>query len=103
MKKRILKQSLNILVIVICYRYDVIGLVWGMLALNFVAYYINSYFSKLIINYGFFEQIKDLTVPVVLTFIVIIILYSLSLLIEENITKLIILPIIGVLFVKLYQ
>ncbi|HWY10350.1 MAG TPA: lipopolysaccharide biosynthesis protein [Bacteroidia bacterium] len=98
LKLEILKQSLNILVIIICYRYDVTGLVWGMIALNFVGYYINTYFTKIIIDYGFREQIKDLLIPIALTAMLIVIMYGLSYLIKGQLVQLIVLPIMGAVF-----
>ena len=98
LKLEILKQSLNILVIVICYRYDVIGLVWGMIVLNIVAYYINSYFTKVIINYGFLEQLKDLMVPIALTAMLILVMYGLSYFVKGDLAQLIVLPVTGAVF-----
>lgn len=60
LKLEIIKQSLNIAMIVICYRWGVLGLVWGSVVLNFICFYINSYFSKSLINYSTWSQIKDL-------------------------------------------
>jgi len=98
LKLEVLKQGLNVIVILVCYKFDVIGLVIGLLILNIVSFFINSFFSKKIINYGSIEQIKDLMVFILLTGTLILLLYGLSFIFKQNLLKLIILPLIGSAF-----
>lgn len=60
LKLEIIKQFLNVVMIVICFRWGVYGLVWGSVALNVVCYYLNAFYSKKMIGYGIRDQLKDL-------------------------------------------
>lgn len=57
---QILKKSLTIIAILISYQWGIIGLLYGQLVLAIFSVYLYSYFSNLLITYGFFEQLKDI-------------------------------------------
>lgn len=62
LKLEVFKQILNIVMIIICYKWGVIGLVWGSVVLNFVCYYLNSFFSKKLLSYSFLDQLQDISI-----------------------------------------
>lgn len=41
----------------------ILGLLWAMVFTNLIGFFINSYYSKELINYSSFQQIKDI-VPI---------------------------------------
>ncbi|MFZ2322080.1 MAG: lipopolysaccharide biosynthesis protein [Ignavibacteriaceae bacterium] len=60
LKLEIIKKILALPVIIIGIYYGIISLILGMLFLNIVSYYLNSYWSGKLINYSFINQIKDI-------------------------------------------
>jgi teichuronic acid exporter len=60
LKLEIIKKILAIPVIIVGIVYGIIELILGMIVLNFIAYYLNSYWSGKLIGYPFKEQVKDI-------------------------------------------
>lgn len=96
LRLEIIKQALNVLMIVICYRWGVYGLVWGSVALNAVCYYINSFYSKSIVGYGIKDQMADLFTIGLVSFSMMLILFVANQLIQTDLLKLIVLPVLGI-------
>ncbi len=94
-KLEVIKQVLNVSMILICYKWGVIGLVWGSVVLNFVCYYINSFFSKILVNYSFFSQIKDLFPFAFIATITLILLLLIKTILINLFIQLLCLPLIG--------
>ena len=97
-KLEIVKQVLNITMIIICYKWGVIGLVWGSVVLNFICYYLNSFFSKMLVSYSLFNQLKDLLPFSLISTLIVILLYFVNSILRDQLLQLIISPIIGILF-----
>lgn len=95
LKLEVVKQCLNILMIVICYRWGVMGLVWGSVILNFICYYLNAAFSKTLINYSFLDQLKDIFSFTLMSMLIFGSLLGLNLLITNPYIYLVVAPIIG--------
>jgi teichuronic acid exporter len=95
LKLEIIKQLLNVTMILICFRWGVYGLVWGSVALNVVCYYINSFYSKVIVGYGIMNQVADLFSISVLSFVMMAILFGVSLVLPNDLLRLCILPVLG--------
>jgi O-antigen/teichoic acid export membrane protein len=53
-----IKNALRILSIVIMYRYGVLYIILGEILVSVIALFINAYYSKKLIDYGLFKQIK---------------------------------------------
>lgn len=96
-KIEVIKQVLNISMIIICYKWGVIGLVWGSVVLNFVCYYINSFFSKILVNYSFIAQLKDLIPYALISTITLSLLILIKQFIANQYIELICLPLSGII------
>jgi teichuronic acid exporter len=66
LKLEIVKKILAVPVIIAGIVYGIIELILGMIALNFIAYYLNSYWSGKLIGYSFKEQVKDIMPSLIL-------------------------------------
>ena len=95
LKLEVIKQVFNILMIVICFRWGVIGLVWGSVAINVLCYYLNSFFSKTLIDYGTKDQLKDLAVFALMSVFIIVIMLLVGQLIHNQLLRLFLIPIAG--------
>ncbi len=93
----IFKQILNVLMIVVSFKWGVIGLVWGSVMLNFVCYYLNSFFSKSLVNYSFINQVRDLLPLACFSIITLLALFVIKTIITNLNIQLVILPFVGVL------
>ncbi|MES2132271.1 MAG: lipopolysaccharide biosynthesis protein [Bacteroidota bacterium] len=98
LKLEVIKQFFTVLTIVVFFRWGVYGLVWGLIALSIVCYYINTFYSKRLLDYGIIDQIKDLLVFIFMNGLMLLFLLGLKYIITNNMFQLIILPPVGVLF-----
>lgn len=69
-KLQIIKQVLEIIMIIICFRWGIYGLVLGEIILNLISLYINTYYSKKFLNFGLFAQLKELIIFVILSLVI---------------------------------
>ncbi len=95
LKLEIIKQILNVTMIIICYRWGVEGLVWGSVALNAVCYYLNAFYSKFIIGYGIKDQLIDLLHPGLVCAFTLIILLSVLKFVHNDWILLFLIPVLG--------
>ncbi|MDK0647977.1 oligosaccharide flippase family protein [Clostridium perfringens] len=94
--KKIIGVSLCIMAIVS--GWGIIGLIWMLAISSFISFIINSYYSKDIINYSTFDQIKDISLMFLITILMFTITYfSGEILLCPNIIKLIVQICIGIL------
>jgi len=56
----LIKNSLKILNLIIMYRYGVYFIIIGEVVVSFLSFFVNSYYSKKIVDYGAFDQLKDI-------------------------------------------
>jgi teichuronic acid exporter len=77
LRLEIIKKCLVVLNISIAYRYGVEAIVYGMIFTSFTALAINTNYTKKMINYGLFQQIRDVignAVSAIVLFIALIIM-----------------------------
>ena len=60
LKLEIVKKSIIVVGIIISYRFGVIGLVWSSVICNYLALFINTYYSADMINYSSKQQFLDM-------------------------------------------
>jgi len=95
LRLEIIKKALILLTLLITYSYGIKIMIIGQIITSIIALYINTHYSKKMIDYGFINQIKDLF-PFFITAVImgIIIHFSIKF-IDYNILKLITASIIG--------
>ena len=85
------------IVISISIQWGVLFLVVGQVVISFIAYYINSYYSGLFINYGLWEQVKDVFPYAIFSSVTGLIIWGVSLFYDNgNILMLILQLITGI-------
>ncbi|MCB0460432.1 MAG: lipopolysaccharide biosynthesis protein [Flavobacteriaceae bacterium] len=60
-KLSLLKNALRVLNIIVMYRFGVLYIIIGEIIFSVLALIINTYYTKRIINYGMFDQLKDIS------------------------------------------
>jgi teichuronic acid exporter len=98
LKVGIIVQILTLLSILLSYRFGIIGMMWGLLILDVICFYIHTIYTKIIINYGFVKQIKDMLKYIIMTASMSIILVFIRSFLSSDVKILIILPAVGVLY-----
>lgn len=100
LKLEIIKKSISLIIIaiVLIFRLGIIYLLWGMVLNSYISYFINTYYTKELINYPIKEQLKDI-IPYFMNSIVMggIVYISRFILTLNNINTIIIQSIIGVI------
>ena len=79
LKLEIIKKTMAIPVIIMGIIYGIEIMIVGMIISSFISYYINSYWSGKMINYSFYEQVKDLAPIFIIAVIINVIVYAASL------------------------
>ena len=67
LRLEIYKKILIIFLILITFKFGVLGLVWSSVFSSFIAMYINTYYSNKYISYKYLEQLKDMIKPLSLS------------------------------------
>lgn len=96
----IVKKIIGLLsiAIVLFFKLGIIGLLWAAVLISYIAYFINSYYSSELLSYSTREQIKDIAPAFIAAVLMAIVVYlSGAILPDNNLVKLIIQIIIGVL------
>jgi len=103
LKLEIYKKIIIIFLILITFRFGVIGLVWSSVFSSLIGMYINTYYSNKFISYKYLEQIKDMIKPLILSvlasLISILLIYFLR---EANIYLQIIIALFGATLTYLF-
>jgi teichuronic acid exporter len=96
LRLEVIKQVLNVGMILICYRWGVNGLVWGLVGLNVVCYYLNSFYSKAIIGYGIRDQAADLGFMGLLSGLMLLLLVFVLHMVHNEMLLLFLIPLLGI-------
>lgn len=95
LKLEIIKKILGVLILVISIKYGVYMIAVGVLLSGVFASFINGFPNKKLLNYGYLEQIRDIVPSLLLSIIMGIIIYPITLLNLSEILTIIIQIILG--------
>lgn len=70
LRLEIIKKILITIAIVVSLKFGIMGLIWSQVVTNFLAFFINSYYSGKYINYSALGQLKDILPPIILASLV---------------------------------
>lgn len=59
LKNMIIRRICSLIIMAMTLPFGIVCYLWGMVAMSYISLYVNSYYSKRIINYGIFEQMRD--------------------------------------------
>ena len=94
----IIKQILNIVVIYLCYKSGIYGLLVGAVCLNIFCLYLNSFYTKSLIGYSFLDLLKDLAATFFASLLTVAFIQALFLFISNQYIQLSIFPVLGLVF-----
>lgn len=60
LRLEIIKKILTIVNIVITWRWGITAIIYGMIACSLIAYYLNTYYVRILIRYSLLEQLRDI-------------------------------------------
>lgn len=95
----IIKKVIGLIsiIIVLFFKLGIIGLLWAAVATSFIAYFINSYYSAEMLSYSTMDQIKDITPAFIASVLMMIVVYFSGIILpNNNLIKLIVQTIIGI-------
>ena len=93
----LIKNSFRILNIILMYKYGVIYIIYGEMVVSLIALFINTHYTKRFIDYGVFNQLKDLSTILIISIIIVLLGNIISMLIPNIYIKI----IFGFVFVSL--
>ncbi|MGL4876030.1 MAG: MOP flippase family protein [Clostridium sp.] len=96
LKLEIIKKvvSVTLIIIAILLKFNIEGLIWVMVLNSGISFFINSFYSKRIVNYSTMEQLRDISKIFVITIIMGIITYAPIIFLNLNEVLLLIVQII---------
>ena len=95
MRKYNVKLGIRLVLIIAALKFGIIFIALAELISTAVHFFINTYYPGKIMNYGAFRQIKDMRLILLAGFIMTIGIYIVLNIIENDLLKLIIIPITG--------
>jgi teichuronic acid exporter len=60
LRLEIIKKALIVINIAITWRWGINAMIYGMIVMSIISYYLNSYYTGVLLDYPFQEQLKDL-------------------------------------------
>lgn len=96
LRQQYVKLFVRIILLVIALKYGIVYIALAELGSTAIHFFINTYFPGKILNYGSFEQIKDLFPIIFSSMIMIITVYISTNFINDNVIKVIIAPLVGI-------
>jgi O-antigen/teichoic acid export membrane protein len=97
LKLEIYKKILIIISIILTIPFGIKFLIIGQIVCSFISLYLNTYYTKKLIDYGFFTQLKDLFIYFIISIIMGVVMYASMIYIPSNGLKLMVASIVGVL------
>lgn len=98
LRLEIIKKAMITIAILLTYRLGIEMIILGQVITSYLILFINTYYTKKLIDYGIIKQIKDLSGIYILAITMAIITWGTSLLFEKDILKLIVGFLIGCSF-----
>ena len=74
----IIKKIIELTILIISVKINVIAIAWGVAIYNFICIFINLYPTKKILNYSYREQISDVTPPCLISVLMGVIIYPIQ-------------------------
>ncbi|MBN2403129.1 MAG: MOP flippase family protein [Spirochaetes bacterium] len=90
----VIKKILIVINIAITWRWGISAMIYGMIITSVISYYLNSYYSKKLLNYSIIEQIFDLLPYISVSLLMGVCVYLVSLLPFPNVWSLLLSQII---------
>lgn len=86
LKLEIIKKAISLIIIgiVLIFRLGIIYLLWGAVLNSYIAYFINTYYTKDLINYPIKEQLKDIVPSFIISVIMGLIVYWIGMTLPMN-------------------
>lgn len=107
LKLEIIKKSIGLIILFMTMKYGVLAIGLGMLLYSVIASMLNSYPNKNLLNYSYFEQIKDILPSIVISCFMALIIWPIKYIGLNYIVTMIIQVILGaiiyVLFSKIFK
>lgn len=70
LKLEVIKKIIAFSILVVTLFFDITVICWGRVVYSIIAFYLNTYYTKKLLNYGFFTQIKELAPILLMSLIV---------------------------------
>ena len=98
LRLEVIKKILISIVLVISVPLGIEAMIYGMIITSYISLIINTYYTKRIINYGFFKQMRDLIFVLLLSFAMGAVIYASITFISSDVLKLVFGLIEGTIF-----
>lgn len=90
------KKVLEFSILIASFMFGVLAVAWGTVLYNFICLFINLYPNRQLINYGYIKQLKDIAPTLLLSLIMGIIMYGVSIFVHTNLLLLVTQTVAGV-------
>ena len=80
LRLEIIKKVLIVINIVVTWRWGISAMIYGMIAVSLISYYLNSYYSGVLLGYSLWEQLRDLFSSLIIAVLMGLVIYMAGLL-----------------------
>ena len=84
LKLEVIKKVLVVLGIIIGINWGIAGLIWGSVITSLIGYFVNSYYSGVLINYPVVNQLKDIVPSMIMTMVMAMFMTVMGLLFKQS-------------------
>ncbi len=84
LKLEVIKKVLVVLGIIIGINWGIAGLIWGSVITSLIGYFVNSYYSGVLINYPVVNQLKDIVPSMIMTIVMAMFMTVMGLLFKQS-------------------
>jgi teichuronic acid exporter len=90
LRLEVLKKLLIVISVAITWRWGITVMIYGMIAVSFISYYLNSYYAGLLIDYAISDQVKDFSPYLIMAIVMGMVVYGTGLLVTHTLWLLLI-------------
>lgn len=84
LRLEIIKKALIVINIIVTYRWGISAMIYGMIVMSIIAYYLNSYYTGILIDYPIQEQLHDMYSYLIVSVLMGVAVYAAGLLSFSN-------------------
>lgn len=97
LKLEIIKKTISIVPIMLGIYFGIEFMLWGSVFISCISFVVNSYYSKILINYNTWSQVKDIFPSFLIAFVISASIWSLTLLNFSNYVTLFLQSLLGII------
>ena len=102
LKLSLIKKVFIILIILISLKWGIYGLLIGQIPLSFIGFFANGWYSKKLINYSSFQQLKDIIPTIIITVVIAVLVWIIAFYLKNYLSDIVLIIVGGSIGMAFY-